>query len=138
MNWNSKFDLSDSRALVSDDRTDRCEHVETDSKLAYIVLAEDDSFGPVLRNVVCKACYDAHTAEEDAELHTCEDCKCTVPRALGVFWRWYDFYAPQGDEPLFVCDKCLTAPKHIERRRKDAAEARAEDELYRGYDDENG
>lgn len=47
-----------------------------------------------------------------------------------ISWRWYDFYAAQGDEPLTVCKECLVKPKHVSRVKKDRADAAAEREYY--------
>jgi hypothetical protein len=44
---------------LEDDRSDLCQHVRADQMVAYAVLKEDDSFGPVVRMVVCKDCYEA-------------------------------------------------------------------------------
>ena len=41
-------------------------------------------------------------------------------------WRWYDFYAPQGDEPLEICKCCWEAPKHQERMLRDRQNEDAE------------
>ncbi len=109
---------------------DRCEHVEQNSALAFAVLCEDDSFGPVLRNVVCEACF---ADVEEAEKHRrciCQDCRKSVPKAETREWRWFDFYAAQGDEPLVLCLGCWEAPKHLERMAEDRNSERSENEYY--------
>lgn len=49
-----------------------------------------------------------------------------VKRKDGAEWRWYDFYAPQGDEAPFICFACRALPKHLARVARDDADRRAE------------
>lgn len=95
---------SDCRRWLADDRSDRCEHVEADHNTAYIVYCEDDSFGPLVRNVVCKSCYDKDQAKP--AWPGCQFCDEHRTNAEVSQWKWHDFYAPQGDEPYYVCDTC--------------------------------
>ena len=104
------------RALGTDGE---CEHVEHDCTTAYAVFCEDDSFGPVGRYVVCKDCYLKEKQEEDERIDYCQDCGKALPQKELRVWRWYDFYAAQGDEPLVICDECWKAPKHQWRLQKD-------------------
>jgi len=103
-----------------------CEHVETDASLGYIVHTERDSFGIVGTCLLCKACNEAAQEEADNEEHTCVDCKQSVKQKDGIFWKWYDFYAAQGDEALFVCDCCRTQPAHVNRVKRDERERQEE------------
>jgi len=48
-------------------------------------------------------------------------------------WRWFDFYAPQGDEELPVCSTCWNEPKHKQRLAEDER-ARKDEDAY--YDDD--
>jgi len=124
MNWMSK--TSDARRWAEDGRSDLCEHVERDRTLAYTVYREDDSFGPVGRYVACKKCADKADEEEAASIYRCDDCGRDVQRRAGRMWRWYDFYAPQGDEPLFICNQCESGPVHTARKRRDREEEQRE------------
>lgn len=108
---------------------DHCEHLEVGDVAPYMV-GEQDSFGPVARTGMCKECHDKYKAEQDEELEHCYDCGQEKPMKEIHPYRWYDFYAPQGDEPLMICDECSVKDKHKERVRKD-------DEAYeREMDDE--
>lgn len=134
MSWTStRFDVD---RWLNDDRADRCEHVMNGTRLAYAVLCEDDSFGPLVRDVVCEACYDASREEEGSVIVVCHDCKERKPMRECFEWRWYDFYAPQGDEPYIICEECETKPAHLERVRRDNDQYNAEMRYYqeRGYD----
>jgi len=108
-----------------------CEHVEADIGSGVAVLCEDDSFGPVGRYAVCQACLDEHHKSRSEEKVTCDDCKQVKLRSETRQWRWYDFYAAQGDEALVICSTCKSLPKHKNRVRKDR-QARDE-ELGYGY-----
>lgn len=113
------------------ERDSCCEHVEADPSVAYYYGAENDSFGTVGSHVNCKDCYEKAQAAEDEELVTCADCGNVVKSGDTISWRWYDFYAPQGDEPLIICNSCRTKEKHIQRVRKDRADL---DEEMDGWD----
>jgi hypothetical protein len=58
----------------------------------------------------------------DYAIVRCGDCGKDKFKYLTTEWRWFDFYAPQGDEPLVICDCCRKLPKHCERVRKDTAD----------------
>ena len=136
MNWNTtKFDAPSIARALADDRSDLCEHVEKDKKLAYVVRSELDSFGPVGVYVCCKACEDEYKKAEDEELVTCADCKQEKPRSETFEWRWFDFYAPQGDEPLIICTTCRKGEKHAKRVREDADRLLREDGYREGIRD---
>lgn len=97
---------------------DHCEHLEVGDVAPYMV-GEQDSFGPVARTGMCKECHDKYKEEQEQELEYCYDCGQEKPMKEIREWRWYDFYAPQGDEPLMICDECSVKDKHKERVRKD-------------------
>jgi hypothetical protein len=103
-----------------------CEHVEQDISLAYAVRMERDGFGPVGSCVCCKECDAKADEAEDNEERVCDDCKQTVKQKDGGEWKWYDFYAAQGDTPLFICNCCRKLPKHQHRIAKDSADYNAE------------
>lgn len=103
-----------------------CEHVETDASVASHNRKEMDSFGPVATYVCCEACNAAAEEHEGEELVTCHDCGQEVKTKDALKWKWYDFYAPSGDEPLDICKACWVKEKHVERRRKDQADYDAE------------
>ena len=113
-----------------------CEHVEADKTLAYMVGCEDDSFGPVARNVCCEPCYRAAKEEEAEEIHTCQDCGMDFPRKQVRMWRWYDFDVAAGDEPDCICGECWEKPKHKDRMARNNLARDEERERY-SYMDEN-
>jgi hypothetical protein len=45
-------------------------------------------------------------------------------------WKWYDFYAPSGEEPYQICRGCWDKPKHQQRMKEDERDAQEEDERY--------
>lgn len=110
---------------LADPASDLCEHVEADHAQAFSVRGEDDSFGPVCRAVLCRACNEQAQAEDDVEDVVCQDCHGHFPRRETRAWRWYDFYAAQGDEEVILCLECWRAPRHQQRM---AADRRAEAE----------
>lgn len=101
------------------ERDDVCEHIEQDSALAAFYSQENDSFGIVGRYVMCRECRDEHHKALEEELVCCRDCGSYKPAKETRQWRWYDFYAPQGDEALTICDGCWKEPKHTQRMAKD-------------------
>jgi hypothetical protein len=124
--------LSTSFSISSIDLEDSlCSHVEV-GETPYAVFKEDDSFGPVGRYAVCEDCYKEEKAKEEEELVTCDDCKKKHPRKDVMSWRWYDFYAAQGDEPFEICNECWDLPKHSVRRADDAQvrKSESEDDMY--------
>jgi hypothetical protein len=44
-------------------------------------------------------------------------------------WRWYDFYAAQGDEPYYICSLCWELPKHQTRMSNDRYNRQQEEKL---------
>ena len=89
---------------LKDDRSDRCEHVDTDPTLAYAVFCEDDSFGIVMRNIVCEPCHAA--VEAKPAWPGCEYCTEHRTNSEVSQWKYYDFYEGQGDLPVYVCHDC--------------------------------
>ena len=128
MNWFVKWSV-DEKSI--DPRADLCPHVEEDVSKAFICHQETDSFGPVGQYVACKECNEELRKEEEEEKHHCRDCGNTVLMKNGRFWKWYDFYAPQGDEALFVCDECWTEPQHENRMERDNEEYHEEMRRFR-------
>lgn len=63
---------------------------------------------------------------DDYEDVVCCDCLKTVFVKDTTEWKPYDFYAPQGDEPLCICNECKGAKKHRERVARDRAACDAE------------
>lgn len=112
--------LDQKKALLEQDAG--CEHVEKDLNLATTLRSEVDSMGPVSTYLCCDAC-DAKAEEaEGNEEVGCDDCKNIVKRKDGIEWKWYDFYAAQGDEPYFICNTCRYLEKHRNRVAKDQAD----------------
>ena len=145
MNWFTKsfvdhVSLSKKQALVQEN--DCCEHVENDNSQLAVVSYENDSFYREGYGM-CQACFDKAEEQEGEELHTCNDCKSEVPLKKGVMWKWYDFYAAQGDEPLFVCDCCRPLATHQARVNRDKADRdwelglEEDDEVLQDYPDDN-
>lgn len=129
MNWFTRTVVEGSSAERKQELLDKdggCEHVEKDVNLGTILRAERDSFGPVGTYLCCKACDEKATEEEDNEERCCKDCKQMVKKKEGAEWRWYDFYAPQGDEPIFICNACRLLPKHLDRVARDDRDRAAE------------
>jgi hypothetical protein len=125
MNWFTRVivDAHDrARKQEFFERDSGCEHVEKDVSLAFAMRSENDSFGPVSTFVCCQACdLKAEEAEGNEEC-VCHDCKTTVKKKDGIEWKWYDFHAPQGDEPYFICNTCRYLEKHRSRVAKDQAD----------------
>jgi len=115
----TKRDSRSIKACLADNRSDFCEHVEESKETAYAVFCEDDSFGPVGRRVVCKDCHDRAIGADNCSLVRCQDCCKDVTKSDTREWRWYDFYAAQGDEPRVICNECWKAPKHVARMDDD-------------------
>jgi len=134
MNWFTKAFVStlsiESKAKKCS-QMDCCEHVEADNSLLSVISRENDSFGSEAYGM-CDACNEWSMEEEGKEEVVCHDCKETKEKKDTYEWKWYDFYAPQGDEPLCICDACRKLPKHIARVKKDRQER--DEELYGNQD----
>lgn len=98
-----------------------CEHVEKDPSKLVVISYENDSFGKE-GYCLCEDCNNAAIEHDNNQLYTCCDCSTRTPLKQGGLWKWYDFYAAQGDRPLFVCNACLVKPKHIDRVQRDRAD----------------
>lgn len=120
----SNFSDKQKQELVDQDTA--CKHVEKAVSLAYTLHSEVDSHGPVSTHVNCKECSKKAEEEVENEEHVCHDCKQSVKMKDGYHWKWYDFYAAQGDEPLFICDVCAKEPTHRQRVARDRADYEAE------------
>lgn len=116
----SYYDSATVARLVGQASTDLCDHVLADPSKAIVVHRESDSFGPVGDLALCKECDDAAKAEKAAEVVICPDCHKEVKVGDTRTWKWYDFYAAQGDEPLVICRECWQAPRHQSRMARDA------------------
>lgn len=137
MNWFTKAivvtkSLESKKELI--DEWGGCIHVEEDPSKLYAISYENDSFG-LEGYCLCKDCLDMQTSIEDEEILTCHDCGAEHPRKEMKEWRWYDFYAAQGDEALIICPKCRVADKHVARVKKDRKDMM--DELYPDHHEED-
>lgn len=117
MNWFTKKNLTNTQLenvveLVN--TWGGCEHVESDPALTHMVVYENYSFGKE-GYCYCKECYEMVLEKEDSEEHVCVDCKGKFKAKDMIAWKWYDFYAPQGDTPSWVCKCCQTKEKHLQR-----------------------
>lgn len=122
MNWFVTDYIAGNSLAYKQERAEEdscCEHVEKDPSCATHNHKEMDTWGPVSTWVCCEACHKEAEEREGAELVTCHDCGQEVESKDTISWKWYDFYAPQGDEPLVICNECRVKEKHRERVRKD-------------------
>lgn len=103
-------------SLSSDvlERADRCVHAQVDLSLGVKYSMESDTFGILEVCVQCKTCFE-ETKRQD-RLNHCHYCGAEKETDQ---WRWYDFYAPQGDVPLEVCSDCWDGPAHQRRISRD-------------------
>lgn len=129
MNWFTKStvaarSLDEKNKLVAE--WGGCEHVVADPSLLVAVNYENDTFGKE-GYCLCKECNDQAVEEEMNESATCRDCHQSVKKKDGIEWKWYDFHAPQGDIPLFICNSCVPKERHQNRLAKDQADY--EDEM---------
>ena len=131
-NWNTTIYPMDRKEKVI--RDSACEHCEHDKNNIYAIAKELDSFGTVGEYAMCKACFDKEKEREANETTTCHDCGQKVKKSETTPWKWYDFYAAQGDEPLTICKDCWNAPKHKQRMARDRWERKQEEESYQDRD----
>lgn len=116
MNWPvSKFGKKVTEEM------EHCTHLKV-GEVAYRVDAEYDSFGPLDFFAMCKECAEEQDRLAGEEEVTCDDCKGEFKKKDTIEWRWYDFYAAQGDEPVCLCIACSKAQKHLDRVAKDRYE----------------
>lgn len=113
MNWVSNKPFPKNGTIK--DEYDMCEHVESDNSLANWIFCEDDAFGPVMRNVVCKECKEETFKAIAESTDYCHDCGDEVKVKDLLFWRCYQFSESEGDEELPICVSCQTNSKHQER-----------------------
>lgn len=113
-----------------------CEHVEKDNSLAYIMISEMDSFGGGESWIPCRTCYENDKEKEGEEMSGCQQCKQAKKKKEIREWRWYDFYAAQGDEPMRICEDCWGKPEHQRRMEQDRRENYEESRRLHGYQDD--
>lgn len=107
---------------------DMCEHVESDQRKAHWMFCEDDTFGPLIRKVVCKACKEETFTAINEALEICDYCHEEVPANQMEVHRPFPFDVGAGDEPINVCPNCVNNPEHLEwlaenkRLRREAEE----------------
>ena len=81
MSWNSeRFGAAECKHWLNSPSGESCEHLKVPADKRpepYAVFCEDDTFGTVLRNVVCEPCYDKELDREHWE--PCVDCKKRKP-----------------------------------------------------------
>jgi hypothetical protein len=106
-----------------------CDHVIQDPNLLYVIQYENDSFGRE-GYCSCQACYEAGQVEAGQRIVTCQECHGEFPKSETMTWRWYDFYAAQGDEAMVLCKTCYAGPKHQARMEKDRQDADEEHAYY--------
>lgn len=139
MNWFTNASVSslsdEAKASKVVELDDLCEHVEADSKKLYRISREHDSMGSESYGM-CEECWNKAEEYEDNQEDTCHDCHGVFKMKELKEWKWYDFYAPQGDEPLLICESCQQAEKHVERVRKDKADYDAEFPPQDDFDEE--
>lgn len=123
MNWISREHFK-SAATLHD--VDLCEHLENKPEQRTLVIVENDSFGVVGKMGLCQHCVDLATKAESLETDFCMDCKTNKPVPEITYWRPYDYYPQQGDQPYQVCSDCCKLEKHQRRVDKDQAEYEAE------------
>lgn len=118
--------------------TDFCDHVTAEDLSKGVgYFYERDSFGLVFSEICCQECKDKAKAKEAEVIVQCGDCKQSFPRKLTTEWRWYDFYAAQGDIPSIVCNTCWTAETHQQRMARDARDYNEEMGFAEDDDDDD-
>ena len=117
------------------DCTDFCDHCSEDDLSKAIGFSyEKDSFGYVGTEIVCQECKESQDKEAAKQETCCHDCNNKVKVGETTEWRWYDFYAAQGDTPLVICNNCWGESKHQVRMAKDSHDEAMEN----GWDDNDG
>lgn len=99
---------------------DHCEHLSV-GQTAYAVHYESDCCGPVAAYAACKDCHEKIEVAAENEEYECDDCGAVHPLKEMKVWKEWDFSYSAGDEPMHICPNCVSAPKHVERVRKDKA-----------------
>lgn len=133
-----KFEKEFVTKWANSEDSDKCSHVEADPSVAHTVHTEDDSFGPLVRHVVCKTCHEAIMESAEDE---CTDCNGTFKLTDLTEWNVWDDDAGVTHEHL-LCEECKNAPKHQARVARiqaqvEADEAREREEMeYRQMEEE--
>lgn len=125
MNWFTRESIQnktdeDKKELIEQDGA--CPHAEKDLNLAQILRSEKDTWGPVATFVCCLECDQKASEEEQKQIVVCHDCSGSFEKKDTIQWKWYDFYAAQGDQPLTICNTCRTRPTHRKRVEDDRAD----------------
>ena len=123
MNWVVHRKVQLNQRMIND-ADGVCEHVKVGDYCHE--SGEQDSFGPVARFYECDACYEAAAKAAGEEEVVCHDCRKVVLRKQIREWKPFDFYAPQGDTPLEICDCCWKAQRHQDRMLHDRQNEDAE------------
>ena len=110
MNW---FTRQSTKSVNLEEVEDHCTHLKTGDR-AHI-HREMDSFGVVGEMALCEACHQNSEKAKEEELMHCHDCGGEFPAKQTIAWKPYDFYPPQGDEPLIVCHGCVGKIRHQKR-----------------------
>lgn len=126
MNWFT----NKSMVKVTEQIHSHCEHLE-EGDVAYRVSYENDGLGEPESYAMCKACSDAANKAEDEIEDYCHDCGGLHKMGDMIEWKWYDFHAPQGDEPLLICKSCKGKEKHRARVEKNREDYEKEMSYYR-------
>lgn len=122
--------------LLTDERDTVCDHIQRGAECRNI-RCELDSSGYVDRTRECAKCVSNRLLYEGEDLLWCADGRHEVQRKHGILWRSFDHYPPQGDEALFVCDECVTKPRHLRREaldRRDREREEADQSAWADYD----
>jgi hypothetical protein len=122
MNWFTSKDVSNVSLAKKEEyaeENDACEHVIANPGLMTSISYENDSFGRE-GYCMCDECKAKSEEEESDRDVVCCDCHLTMKAKETISWKWYDFYAAQGDEAMIVCNNCQRKDKHKARVRQDA------------------
>lgn len=92
---------------------DHCSHVEQNTSVMTYVTYENDDWDKGY--CMCTQCYDEFELKLSQQIVNCSDCLETVKRGVTVTWKHYKFNPDTGEEPLLVCRKCQTKPRHLLR-----------------------
>lgn len=136
MNWFTNKVFPNLNSVT--DLEDQCDHLEDNPNQPVYVTYENDSFGIVGSYAACESCKEEQRKKEQEEtILGCYDCKQPTKLKDGTHWRWYDFYAAQGDVAMFICNECWNKPSHQRRMAKDKRDEEMElgDQYFNDYDD---
>lgn len=110
--------LTNYKNVIVKEEDDTCGHLKVGER-AFNTVVESDTLAPSTESYhECEACYNSRMVE----LTNCPCCSRQIEVGDLREWRWYGFYAPQGDEPITLCVKCWDEPTHqrrIQRSRED-------------------